>query len=440
MNSTSTIELEGFQEASAQGSQDDFRPSDNVIAQSQLADSNVPDGGYGWVIVSACAVLTFWFVGTTYCWGVIQTPLVQEGLASPSTLSFVGSLAVGLNAVFAITSSRLMQGIGAKWTAVLGIMLLSAGELFAGFATKSVGGLFATAGFTLGVGVSLCFVTVSTVTAQYFFRKRGLANGIVFAGGGLGGAIISFAMDGLINRLGVAWTFRVIGLLQLATGLPAALLIKERAEARKHSFIDWQLFRDSSFVLIFLAGAIATFPLFVPPFFLPLYSRSIGLTSSAGAGLVAGFNFSSALGRVGFGLLADGIGPLNSLFIGLILSATSMLAVWPISGSLAPLTVFVIINGAANGSFFATMPTVVGHLFGSVRVAVAMATIVTSWSGGYLLGAPIAGYILEAYGGPDASFAAYRPAIYYSGGMAFGAAALVAAVRLRKEMKLFKKV
>lgn len=440
MDSTTAIHLDGLQEESGHNSGDNFGPLDNVIAQSQLADAAVPDGGYGWVIVSACAVLAFWFVGTTYCWGVIQTPLVQEGLASPSTLSFVGSLAVGLNSVFAITSARLMQRIGAKWTGVLGISLLSAGELFAGFATHSVGGLFATAGFTLGVGVSLCFVTVSTVTAQYFFRKRGLANGIVFAGGGLGGAIISFAMDGLIDRLGVAWTFRVIGMLQLATGLPAALLIKERAQAQRHSFIDWQLFRDPSFVLIFLAGAIATFPLFVPPFFLPLYTRSIGLSSSAGAGLVAAFNFSSALGRVGFGLLADRIGPLNSLFIGLVLSATSMLAVWPVSGTLAPLAVFVIINGAANGSFFATMPTVVGHLFGSVRVAVAMATIVTSWSGGYLLGAPIAGYILGAYGGPNASFPAYRPAIYYSGAMAVGAAVLVGVVRLRKELRVLKKV
>lgn len=56
------------------------------------------------------------------------------------------------------------------------------------------------------------------------------------------------------------------------------------------------------------------------------------------------------------------------------------------------------------------------------------------------MGAPIAGYILEAYGGPDANFTQYRPAIFYSGGMAVGAAALVGVVRLRKELGLLKKV
>lgn len=57
------------------------------------------------------------------------------------------------------------------------------------------------------------------------------------------------------------------------------------------------------------------------------------------------------------------------------------------------------------------------------------------------MGAPIAGYILDAYGGPNANnFTAYRPAIFYSGGMAVGAAALVGVVRVRKETRLLRKV
>ena len=40
-----------------------------------------------------------------------------------------------------------------------------------------------------------------------------------------------------------------------------------------------------------------------------------------------------------------------------------MLVLWPISTSLGPLIAFVIINGAANGGFFATIPTVVGSVF-----------------------------------------------------------------------------
>ena len=145
------------------------------------------------------------------------------------------------------------------------------------------------------------------------------------------------------------------------------------------------LFRDVRFTVLWLTGAIGTFPLFVPAFFLPLYTNSLGLPSSAGAGLVAAFNFSSAIGRLTCGFACDKFGSLNTLFLSLLLSALSLFVLWPVSNSIGPLIAFVIINGSANGGFFSTMPTVVGNVFGSARVSVAVGMIVSGWLGGYLL-------------------------------------------------------
>lgn len=111
----------------------------------------------------------------------------------------------------------------------------------------------------------------------------------------------------------------------------------------------------------------------------------MGLASSTGAGLLAGFNFSSAVGRIVCGYFCDRIGPINTLFISLILTAVSMLALWPVSTTLAPLAGFVVLNGAANGGFFSTMPTVIGNTFGSARVSVALGMVVSGWVGGYLM-------------------------------------------------------
>lgn len=55
-------------------------------------------------------------------------------------------------------------------------------------------------------------------------------------------------------------------------------------------------------------------------------------------------------------------------------------------------------------------------------------------------GSPIAGYLLDAYGGTESGFQAYRPAITYAGCMGLGAAALAAFVRFRKNRKIFAKV
>lgn len=111
----------------------------------------------------------------------------------------------------------------------------------------------------------------------------------------------------------------------------------------------------------------------------------MGMNSNVGAGLVAAFNFSSGIGRLGCGMCCDALGPLNTLFMSLLLSAVSMLVLWPVSTSIGPLVVFVIINGMANGGFFSTMPTVIGNVFGSARVPIAMGMIVTGWAGGYLM-------------------------------------------------------
>ena len=56
------------------------------------------------------------------------------------------------------------------------------------------------------------------------------------------------------------------------------------------------------------------------------------------------------------------------------------------------------------------------------------------------MGAPITGYMLDAYGGTEQGFRAYRPAIFYSGAMSLLAACLVAVVRLRMSKSPLKRM
>lgn len=65
------------------------------------------------------------------------------------------------------------------------------------------------------------------------------------------------------------------------------------------------------------------------------------------------------------------------------------------------------------------------------------AVFIFNW---FIKGAPIAGYLLEAYGGPERGFKAYRPAMYYAGSIAVSAAGLVALIRLHKNRSLLAKL
>lgn len=125
---------------------------DTVLLASRAADSEVPDGGYGWVVVFACAVISWWTIGIAYCWGVIQAALVERGLSSPATLAFVGSLTTAFVSILAVINARIFRMIGLRWSAILGILLIGGGEILNGFSMKSVAGLFITKGVVCGVG------------------------------------------------------------------------------------------------------------------------------------------------------------------------------------------------------------------------------------------------------------------------------------------------
>ena len=153
------------------------------------------------------------------------------------------------------------------------------------------------------------------------------------------------------------------------------------------------LFRDPKFVLLFVGSGIATFPLLVPPFFIPLYANSVGASATLASGLLAIYNLSSAVGRVGFGFLSDFIDPISSLFLSLMINALSMLAIWPVSSSVAPLVVFIVMNGMSSGGFFSLIPSVVSSVYGNTRTANALAMTVSGWGFGYFFVSPFLHYV-----------------------------------------------
>lgn len=89
---------------------------------------------------------------------------------------------------------------------------------------------------------------------------------------------------------------------------------------------------------------------------------------------------------------------------------------------------------------FSLMPGTVGSVFGTRRLGVVFSMLVSSWAPGYFLGPAVAGWLLQAYGGPDRGAGAYRPAILYAGTLSLVAAACVIAVRLLQSRDLWKKV
>src|ERR1700755_764374 len=68
--------------------------ADEPGPDSSNVTSAIPDGGYGWVGVFSCSLITFLGAGLSGAWGVIQAALLESSLhgTPTSTVTFIGSL------------------------------------------------------------------------------------------------------------------------------------------------------------------------------------------------------------------------------------------------------------------------------------------------------------------------------------------------------------
>lgn len=418
-----------------------LRGSDDVQVPANAVEI-IPDGGYGWTVVGACSFLLFWINGYTTCWGVLQEALLKRSSIKVDviTITFVGSLYMGCMVAFGTASVKLMKAFGVRYACVTAIILFGSAPILISFTLDNIGGLFCTAGILVGFSSSVVYTATNSMPTQWFSGRLGTANGLVKTGGGIGATVLPLAVQALIDSVGLQWAFRILGFLMLATGVPAAFLLKERGSRVQAAYFEWALLKNPPFLTLCLAGAVGVFALFVPPFFLPLFASSIGLSASTGAGLVAGFGGSTAVGRLLSGMICDRIGAFNTLAITVLVNALSMLAIWPVSASLPPLFVFAIVNGCANGSFFVALPTAVTSLApGSAASSISL--MVSFWTPGYLLGSPIAGILIQKTGAAHAtSIGPYRAAIFYAAGVGLLSAFLVILTRVTLDKKLFKKL
>jgi len=81
---------------------------------------------------------------------------------------------------------------------------------------------------TKKLGQYVCHPPIYTETEGADLLPLFRSAGLVYSGGGIGGAILSIVVGKLLQRLSIAWTLRVFSLILIGASLPAALIIRSR--------------------------------------------------------------------------------------------------------------------------------------------------------------------------------------------------------------------
>ena len=277
--------------------------------------------------------------------------------------AFIGGLNFSVAMLMAPVATYTCRRWYFKWTLGVGVSCLGGGFIAASFA-RSVGELFLSQGLLVGMGAGLIYVPSLPIISQWFGKRRALANGITSAGSGIGGLAMSFAIQAMIESLGIGWALRITGIVALAINFPATMILRTRDGyvMPNRRMFDLALFRRYDVFLLLSWAFIMMFGYITLTYSLSAYGRSIGLSASRASYQTAFLNLGIAVGRPLTGLLSDRLGRIEVPGFMTFLTGVICFAWWILAKSFGSLIGFSIFAGA--GIFWPALGPVATEVVG----------------------------------------------------------------------------
>ena len=362
-----------------------------------------------WLVLLAAAGTFALTMGTRQTMGLFLSPLNTAtglGLGSISLAFAFGQLWWGLTQPFA---GAMADKVGAGRVLLAGALLVALGTFITPYMTTTAGLIFAIGVLSAGgAGMAGPAVLMAATTRLIPVEKRGLATGIVNAGGSFGQFLMAPIAAALMVGIGWASAMQVMGLLVLLC-LPAAFLLKgnslQAAPAGQkvvgtREAIHTAL-RNPSYLMLGAGFFVCGFHVAFLATHLPGVIDACGLPTQWAGWSLAMIGLFNIIGSVAMGW-AVGRWRMKSLLS--LVYAVRALAV--IVFLLAPKTgpVMLVFAAVMGLTFLSTVPPTAGlvaKFFGPANMATLFGIVMLTHQVGGFLGAWLGGKVFEATGAYD---------------------------------------
>ncbi|CAJ0584524.1 unnamed protein product, partial [Mesorhabditis spiculigera] len=157
----------------------------------EVGTVQIPDGGYGWVIVAASFLANVVVDGVIFTAPASCTPLLKGAfLSSDSRVSLAHSLMQGGYLLSGPLASALSIRYGCRFVTIVGACVAAFGFVASTFADR-IEIIYLTYGIIGGVGFGLMYLPAIVVISQYFSQKRAFATGLAVCGSGIGTSLFA---------------------------------------------------------------------------------------------------------------------------------------------------------------------------------------------------------------------------------------------------------
>lgn len=161
----------------------------------------IPDGGWGWIVVSSSFIISMIADGISFSFGLLYIEFLDEFKESKSTTAWIGSLFIAVPLLSGPVMSALVDRYGCRSMTMLGGIISSLGFVLASIST-TLEMMMITFGVIAGLGLGLVYVTAVVSIAYWFDKKRNLAVGLGACGTGVGTFIYAPMTQYFIDEYG----------------------------------------------------------------------------------------------------------------------------------------------------------------------------------------------------------------------------------------------
>ncbi|HZY17900.1 MAG TPA: MFS transporter [Ramlibacter sp.] len=363
-----------------------------------------------WLVLLAAAGTFALTMGTRQTMGLFLSPLNTAtglGLASISLAFAFGQLWWGLTQPFA---GAVADKVGAGRVLLAGAVLVALGTFLTPYMTSTLGLVFAVGILAAGgAGMAGPAVLMSATTRLMPPDKRGLATGVVNAGGSTGQFLLAPVAAFLIEGVGWVAALQVMALLVLLS-LPAALVLRGSArhaapagqQAVGTRQAVGQALRHPGFLLLAAGFFVCGFHVAFLATHLPGVVAACGLGTQWAGWAVAVLGLFNIVGSVGMGW-AVGRWRMKSLLSLIYLVRAVAIVLFLLAPKTGPVVLlFAAVMGA---SFLSTVPPTAGlvaKFFGPANMATLFGVVMLTHQVGGFLGAWLGGTVFQATGSYDA--------------------------------------
>ena len=328
---------------------------------------------YGWVVVAVGFVTLLVSLGIRFTYSIFFIPLTNEFGWDRASTSSIFSISLLLFAAVGPLLGHLLDRIGARLVFVAGSVILGLGLILSSTA-QSLEQMIVYYSLIASLGLAaLALGMHGIVLSRWFYRQRGIAIGIAFAGTGIGTFVFSPLVERLIAAYGWRGTYAVLGVIvlvllvpvnaiwartrpqemgQLPDGDPIALPASDRAEIQRPAPTARSVLRDPRLWLLLATTLLALTAARMIVVHAVAHMVDVGFEPLFAAAVFGAVGLVQAPATVGWGWVSDRVGRVGAFSLGSVCVVAAIALLLLLEGNANPLLawLFALAFGLGDSS------------------------------------------------------------------------------------------